>query len=256
MRAVWALGVLATAAVLLPFLVAPAGAVAIDATVQGPRALAPSQLAQYNVTVLGVPAGTPVNYTIVYYIAGSSVTGGSPASSTPGRTVSTTSPVRVNVTAPVTEQSLTLTVQVSAKLPTQTVNVTKELTITVVRPISLTATFHNASSTAAVNVTVRFFVDNVAVGTSRIKRIAANSDGTASTAYLPVGLQPGEHTVRAEADLNGDGIIDPSLGEVVTSTIFYESVPAQSAGWSVLLGIAVFIPVFLGVVVVRRRSRS
>lgn len=249
--AAWAL--IALAALLAPFLALPAGALAISAQIAGPTALAPSQLAAYNVTVLGVAPGTAVTYTVVYTLSGANLTGGSPSANAPGRATSSTSPIRINITAPASEQTILLDVQVSAKLPTETQNTSAELSITVLKAITLTAQFHNASATAALNVTVRFFVDNVLVGQTVIKRIAPNGDNTATLTYPPVGLQPGQHTVRAEADLNGDGTIEPALGETVTYTIFYDQVAAQSLGWSFLLGVAVAVPAFLAVAIVRRR---
>lgn len=248
-----ALALIALAAILAPFLALPAGALAISAQITGPTALAPSQLAAYNVTVIGVAPGTAVTYTVTYTLSGANLTGGSPAANAPGRTTSTTSPIRINVTAPASEQTILLDVQVSAKLPTETQNTSAELSITVLKPITLTAQFHNGSATAALNVTVRFFVDNVFVGQTVIKHISANGDNTATLTYPPVGLQPGEHTVSAQADLNGDGIIEPAQGETVTYTIFYDQVPTQSLGWSLLLGIAVAVPAFLAVALVRRR---
>jgi hypothetical protein len=42
---------------------------------------------------------------------------------------------------------------------------------------------------------------------------------------------------------------------VVLSDFFYEGVSPPSAGWSLVLGMAVFVPVFLGIVAYRRRSQ-
>ena len=49
-------------------------------------------------------------------------------------------------------------------------------------------------------------------------------------------------------------MINPARGELVTSTIFYNQVEPTAPGWAFLLGIGIFIPVFLGVVALRRRG--
>jgi len=105
-------------------------------------------------------------------------------------------------------------------------------------------------------VTVRFFVDNVAVGTKTVARIDSGKGATVTFNYLPVGLPPGTHSVRVEADLDGNGVIDSARGEVATSQLFYKGTPGLSTGWTVLIGIAVFLPVLLLTVAVRRRRRA
>lgn len=247
--------VLAILALLTAIAAEASAAEPLTATVTGPTALAPSQSAFYNVTVGGGPTGN-VTYSVIYYITGSNTTGGSPQASSPGRVSGNQTTLRFNITTPTAEQSLTLVVTVDASPKGGSVeNVTTNYAITVIKPIVLTATFHNGASTGAVNITVLWYVDNGVVGTSEIKQIAANGDATVSLNYLPVNLAAGQHTVRVEADLDHDGIIDPSRGEVVTTTIFYSQVQSPSMGWTVLLGIGVFVPVFMAVVALRRRGQ-
>ncbi len=247
--------VLAVLAVLLAGTL-PASAQPISARVSGPPALAPNQAAAYNLTVLGMTEGVPVNYSISYWITGDNVTGGAPLAASPGRADGTRTTFKVNVTAPPLEQTMTLVATVQAVSRSGTETATVEFPIVVVTGIVLSATFHNASPTAALNVTVRFYVDGTPVGTTTIKRIDANADQTARYTYLPLSLPVGSHTVRAEADLDHNGIIDASKGEVVVSDLFYRETPGLSPGWTFLLGLAVFVPVFLGVVAVRRRRQA
>lgn len=249
------LAVLLASATFAALLALPSAAQTITLRVDGPRALAPNQAGQYNVTILGAPAEA-VNYTVRYWITGTNLTGGKPPSNDTGLSTGVSTVHSMNITAPQAEQTITLIVQVSGNLASGSeLNSTAEIAIVVVRPIVLTATFHNGASTAALNVTVRIRVDDALVGTTKIARIGANADASLTYNYLPVGLQPGEHSVRMEADLNGNGIIESSLGEVVLSDFFYEGVSPPSAGWSLVLGMAVFVPVFLGIVAYRRRSQ-
>ncbi len=224
------------------------------ATITGPTALAPSQSASFNVTITGGPTDN-VTYSVSYYISGANTTGGSPLSTTPGTASGNRTKFRLNVTAPTAEETISLTVNVVASPKSgagQNANAT--YTITVIRGIVLTATFHNSGSTAALNVPVLWYVDGNLVGTTVLATVAPNADATATFSYLPVGLSAGQHTVTAAADLDHDGIIDPARGEVQTSTIFYSQVQQPAVGWAILLGIGVFIPVFLGVAAVRRRG--
>ena len=111
------------------------------------------------------------------------------------------------------------------------------------------------STTAALNVTVSWYVDKALVGTSTIAQIAANSDATVTFDYLPAGLSAGPHTVMVTADLDHDGVINQARGEVATSTLFYNQAVPPAPGWIILVGLAVFLPVLLGMVALRRRGQ-
>jgi len=250
----WVLVVfLLVAAGLIPTAVASASGPLL-ATVGGPSALAPGQTAQYNVTISGGPAGN-VTYSLTYSISGTNTTGGNPLSSSPGQTSGNRTSYQVNVTAPTLEQTITLSISVAAAPEVGvTENTVATFVIEVIKPFTLSATLHNGGSTAALNLTVRWYVDGSLVGTSRVNQVAAGSDATVTFTYLPLGLTAGEHTLMVSADLDHDGVIQASRGEVVTSTIFYNQVQQPAAGWAILLGIGIFIPVFLGVVAWRRRG--
>ena len=226
----------------------------IFAIVTGPSAAGVGQVSIYNVSINGGPTNS-VNYTIQWYITGSDLTGGLPLPSAPSSTTGTSRTFKVNLTAPMQEQTITLVVKISSHSGETFENTSVEQPIAVVTPVILSATFRNDGSTTATNVTVRFFVDGNAVGTTMIAKIKAGQQATASFSYLPVGLQPGTHTVRIEADLDGNGVIDPARGEAFVSQLFYKGTPGLGTGWTVLIGIAVFVPVFFVTVALRRRGR-
>lgn len=224
----------------------------INASLTGPAAAAVGQTASYDLSIIGGPSGS-VNYTVQYYITGSDTTGGLPVASSPSSTSGARPTFKVNITAPTKEGTITLVVKVSAQAGGTIENGTAEKAIVVITPIVLSTTFRNTGPTAALNVTVRFYVDDANVGTKTIARINANAEAVATFNYLPVGLQPGTHHVRIEADLDGNGVIDPARGEAVTSQLFYKGTPGLSPAWTVLIGIAVFVPVLLVTMAVRRR---
>jgi len=151
---------------------------------------------------------------------------------------------------------MSLAVRISAAVGSSYENTTVEKSIAVITPIVLSASFQNTGTTAAVNVTVRFYVDGVLAGTEKIARLNPGAQVTETLNYLPSGLQPGTHQVRVEADLDGNGVIDPAKGEAVVSSLFYRGTAPLSTAWTVVIGIAVFLPVLLLTVALRRRQRA
>ncbi|TLZ98136.1 MAG: hypothetical protein E6J97_07505 [Methanobacteriota archaeon] len=218
----------------------------IFGTITGPNALAPSQVSAYNLTINGGPTGT-VTYTVRWHLASAA----SPTTTTGNRTTFT-----LNVTAPPTEGAVTLVVQIASLTGSTYENTTAEKAISIITPIVLSATFRNDGTTAAVNVTVRFYVDGALAGTRKIARLNPGAQVTETFNYLPSGLQPGTHQIRVEADLDGNGIIDPAKGEAVVTSLFYRGTAPLSTAWTVLIGIGVFVPVMLLTVALRRRKRA
>jgi CARDB len=226
----------------------------VSPVLSGPAAAGLGAPASYDLTITGGPASA--NYTVQYYITGADTTGGLPLAASPASTSGARPAFKVNITAPTKEGTITLVVKVSASGGGITENGTVEKAIVVITPIVLSTTFRNSGPTAALNVTVRFYVDDAVVGTRTIARIDAGKDALATYNYLPVGLQPGTHHVRIEADLDGNGVIDAARGEAVTSQLFYKGTPGLSPAWTVLIGIAVFIPVLLVTMAIRRRRQT
>ncbi len=224
-------------------------------TVTGPTGVAPGAKILYNITMSGGPTGN-VSYTVTWYLTGANTSGGSPLPAAPGHTTANVTSLQINITAPSVQGDINLVAMAVASEPgLSPENYTTSYAITVISPIVLSATFHNGGSTLAANITVRWYIDGALVGTSKIAQIAPNADATVSFNYLPVGLSDGQHTVTATADLDHDGVINPARGEVATSTVFYNQPSPPATGWVVLLGIGIFIPVFIGVVAIRRRGQ-
>lgn len=240
---------------VLAFGLAPAAGQPVFGAVTGPRALAPGASAQYNVSIAGGPQGPSVTYAVQYYLTGADLTGGAPTQASPGTASGSQTLFRVNVTAPQRDQTVTLTAKISATDGTVTENGTAETTIQIITPILLSATFRNSGTSAALNVTVRFYVNGAFVGTSLLGRIGPGGEATATYSWLPVGLPTGSHSVRVEADLDGNGAIDPSRGEVVGTTIFYREAPPLSLGWVLGISAGVAVAAFFGTVAFRRRKR-
>src|SRR6058998_2399199 len=231
---------LAILAAVFALVLAPAAAQGpIFGTITGPPALAPSQVSAYNLTINGGPTGA-VTYTVRWHLNG----GGLPTAASPTTTTGNRTTFTLNVTAPPTEETVTLVVQVASLAGSTYENTTAEKAISIITPIVLSATFRNDGTTAAVNVTVRFYLDSILAGTQKIARLNPGAQITETFNYLPAGLQPGTHQVRVEADLDGNGVIDPAKGEAVVSSLFYRGTAPLSTAWTVLIAIGVFLPVF------------
>lgn len=229
--------------------------VPISAELRGNPAIAPGRPGSYNLSVSGGP-GAQGNYTVQWHVTGPDPAGALPTAASPTSTTGNRTTFVLNITAPTKEQTITLVVKVTATGGSQTEETTVERSIVVITPIVLSATFRNLASTVATNVTVRFYVDGGLVGTKTIARLDGNGQATVTNDYLPIGLQSGTHQVRVEADLDGNGVIDPSRGEAIVSDTFYRGTQGLSTGWTVALAIVVFVPVLIATIALRRRQRA
>src|SRR2546425_7284706 len=254
----WSLFGIIAMAVLLAVLLGSApfasAQTTVTGTLSGRSALAPSGTGKFYLNVSGGPASEARgNVTIRVYITGSDLTGGLPQKSSPHTASSNgTGTFNFNVTAPQKEQGITLVVEINSTAGVRTEKTTVTRAITIVTPIILTATFRNDGGSAAVNVSVRFYIDGKLAGSTNISRIDPATSATAKLTYLPVGLTPGAHTVRVEADLNRNGVIEPDKGEVVIVDLFYKKDFELTWPWAVLImGIAVS----LSYLVIRARRR-
>jgi len=255
-RTAFALAALALVAVVLaassPRSVAQT---AVAGVITGPTALAPRTSSSYFLNATGGPGlASGGNYSIRYYLSGSDLTDGGPLPSSPSTMTNSTGAFTLNVTAPAKEQGISLIVELNSSFGTTYERTTLTYAITVVTPVILTATFANDGKTAALNVLVRFYVDGKLVGQATIPRIEPGATGTATLSYLPAGLGAGSHTVLAQADINGNGVIEPDKGEVVVLDVFYKK------GWELTWGYAILIillTISLTVLIVRwvRRRR-
>jgi hypothetical protein len=223
----------------------------VAVNVRGPDAIAPSSTHPFTVTVTGGPAAHNGTFHIEYTLLGDNLFGADPQAP---RTLANREGVfNFNVTAPEAEGTIVLYVKATSE---GDVNETEETRypIDVFRPLDLRATIRNNGAAAALNVIVFFYVDNVLVGNSTLARVDAGGEATANVTYIPVGLAPGRHTVRIQADLDGDGKFLAERGELLAYDFFYKtertSVPAILGTLAVL-----FLIVLLFILLAIRRQR-
>lgn len=226
----------------------------VAGVISGPKSLAPLAVGLYHLNASGGPAeGGAGNYSVSYYLTGADGTG-LPVPGAPRTASNTNGTFTLNVTAPQSEGQINLVVVLNSSVvrgPFEKTTLTYP--ITVVAAIVLTATFANDGAAAAVNVPVTFYVDGALVGRTNISRIEPGATGTATLSFLPVGLAAGRHTVRVEADLNKNGVIEPDKGEVVVVDVFYKQGWQLTWPWAALI-IAIAVSV-TSMAILRVRSR-
>ena len=250
---------LVAAFVTMMFIVAQPGGrsqTPVALSLEGPAAMTPQQVAIYYVNVSGGPAENNGNYTIKYWVQGSNLGGASPLAGSPGERSGQNKTYEVNVTAPSSEGSFDLVVEATSGNITTNATVRKTLTVQVLAPLTLTASFKNNGGAAVLNTTVRFYVDDVFAGSKVIGRINPGDRGTATLSWIPVGLNAGPHTIRVEADIDGNGVIDPSKGEVVAFDTFYRTGGELAAGYLILIATLIFMGGLFLVIIYRRRKKT
>jgi len=253
------LGIVALAAVVALLLgIAPGGSAQTPVTgvLSGPGALAPGGSGTFYLNVSGGPASEGAgNVSIRAYLTGTDLGGGTPLESSPHTaSVNGTGPFVFNVTAPQKEQVITVVVKINSTAGARSEQTTVSRAITVITPIVLTATFRNTGGAAAMDVPVKFYVDGKIAGTTNISRIDPGGTETVKFSYLPVGLAPGAHTVRVEADLNRNGVIEPDRGEVAVVDVFYKKEFELPWAWAALI-MGITVSVSYLVIRARRRRR-
>ena len=224
----------------------------VSAVVQGPSAVAPGTIHLYKITVTGGPAESGGTFQIEYTLQGEKLVGGDPQ--IPRTLANAEGRFAVNITAPEVEGSVVLHVKATSRGET---NETTEVRfgIDVFRPVEIRATLRNRGAAAAVNVKVFFYVDGQLVGNQTVSRIEAGGQVEVNVSYIPVDLQIGRHTIRIEADLDGDGKISPNSGELLVHDLFYKT--ERTSTPAILGTITVVILVLLGFILlaIRRQRR-
>lgn len=247
-------------AMLLTLFVVPCHASAqtpIAVSLEGPTALNPGQTASYFVNISGGPAEINGTYSVTWWVDASDTTGATPLAGAPGtQSSSTNNSFRVNVTVPTHEGDVTLVFQATSGNGTANSTAKRTMIVHVLAPIVLTAAFANSGGAAAVNITVSFYVDDRFVGSKVISRINPGERGTATLNWIPVGMGSGQHTVKLTADLNNNGQIEPSSGEVAVYELFYKTGGEPAPGYLVILAIVICLAGILLLLAFKRRMKN
>ncbi len=108
-------------------------------SVEGPTAIAPSQVGVFFVNVSGGPAESGGSYTIKHWVEGSDIAGASPLAGSPGEQSGQNKTYKVNVTAPSKESSFVVVFEAASKNDTANSTVRKTISVQSLAPLILTA---------------------------------------------------------------------------------------------------------------------
>jgi hypothetical protein len=253
---------IALALLLLPALAAPLASASepMAVTLDGPTAVAPKTAQRYTVTVSGGPATDEANgnYSIEYYVPGD-LEGATPPESSKGtQGPNATGVFTFEITTPAKDAVFELVVIAKSLHGRTQANETsvRSLFIEAKSPIVLEATFRNTGTVAAIGVEVGFYVDGKKVGQESVARIEPNGQARVNHTWIPIGITEGSHTARVEADLNGDGVIDASIGEVSITQVFVRRSTTTPAIVPVAIIILIGVLGLFGILALRARLRG
>jgi len=254
-----ALALLPVLALLSVALLAPAsGQEPVAISIEGPTAVAPRSVHRYFANVTGGPAEGNGTYSIEYYLEGAALSGGSPLPDAKGLANSENGTFEFDVTTPTAETTYELVVRATSTNTTTQANASAVLRLAIESksPISLEASFTNTGTVAAVHVRVDFFVDGTKVGSGHLARVDPQQSATANYTWIPIGIRDGSHSLEARADLNGNGVIEASAGEVSASSVFVRSAGGLSLGLAIILITAILGVGLLAVLALRARLKA
>ncbi len=113
----------------------------------------------------------------------------------------------------------------------------REFEIQVIDPIVISADILNSGNTAIRNATVQFFVDGQLLSTDILRSLDVGASTTMTSEWVSDEIADGWHTSAVLVDVNSDGIIDPTIGDMKIDSKFYVEGSNLSATMYIFLGI-------------------
>lgn len=210
-----AFAILLLASALMPACAALTNAADVTVHLSGPSVLGTLRSGTFSATLVD-PQDREWTYRA--WITADNTTGAAPLKDTPvnGTLTSTNDTFTFDVTGQQSPGEL----EIHINCTTGTLYYEKVQTIDVVAPITLSVSIDNPSNVEISNATVQFYVDGVKID-EQTTRIASNQATTVFTDWVSRDKEPGWHDSRIVVDLNGDGTIDTSLGDMVVEDRFF-----------------------------------
>lgn len=250
------LPLLALALLLLPVLPTQAQE-SVAVFIAGPDDLATGATAEMIATVAGGPGENNGTWSIQAFLRGPDLAGAAPLEDNPLFLSSVNSTFTFNVTMPLADQFVTLVVEGNSTKAGDFALGTATKQIRVLVPLEITAQVRNTGSIEVRNVPAALFINERQVAETEIDSLMPGETKSVSFSYLPVDLGVGTHALEVRVDLNGDGIIDSAIGEVVLRAVFTIEPEPINPLFIILGAIAVFVvALFLGAYLRRRRRGS
>jgi hypothetical protein len=204
---------------------------------------------QYSATLVD-PQNRNWGYEV--FVTAENITGAMPLEETPatGNLTALNRSFKFDITTPMVSGELTININISSESGEQWY--LKKQTIEVVAPVTIMATVDNPSDMDVRNATVRFYVDGEKIDTQTIGAIPAGQFTEVRAEWITAYKPPGWHDSKIEVDLNGDGIIDQSMGDTVISDKFFVEGGENWIVWiTILVGL---VALLLGVRYISKRK--
>lgn len=113
----------------------------------------------------------------------------------------------------------------------------RDFKIQVIDPIVVTADILNSGNATIRNATVQFFIDDLLLSTDTLRSLDVGASTTMSGEWVTDEIADGWHTTTVLVDVNNDGIIDPTVGDMEIDSKFYVEGSNLSATMYIFLGI-------------------
>ena len=153
---------------------------------------------------------------------------------------------QIDITA--TSNVGTMSIVMNISSPSGALWYTSEEEITVVEPIPVKGTIYNSGQVKINNATVKIYIDEEQIGTDIIESLDPGSSKVVSADWISDDIASGWHEAKFIVDVNGDGIINSDMGDIVfTKDVYVKG--AGAASFLILIGI---LALMIGVLLISR----
>ncbi|MCK5548386.1 MAG: hypothetical protein KAI64_05185 [Thermoplasmata archaeon] len=222
----------------------------------GPDVVAVDTRSNITVSVTGGPGELGGNFSISAYLEGTNVTGALPVKSSPYETTSTNGTFTVNLTAPITPQTVTLVINGTSTRDVDSEYTVFEYTIAVVAPIPISARIENNGNYTLSNLDVVFYIDGELLDELTVDFLDVGDSTTVTTEWLVASISPGTHEILITVDMNNDGVIIESDGDLVIKQYFYKEYGDLHPAIIILVGTVMVLAVLILIRTISRKRRG
>ncbi len=222
---------------VVPPVIAQTNATSVRVELKGPPVLGIQNQGEYSATIYD-PDNRAWEYTI--WITASNDTGASPLEELPlnGTLNAGNESFLFNITAMQKPGEL----EIHVNCTSGNLYYEKIQPIIVVAPIVFNIEINNPTNVVVKNATVQFFVDGIEIDHQTIHTIPARQGTTVTSEWISADKEPGWHDSRILVDINGDGVIDKNVGDMVIEDQFYiEGGKDWVFALTVLIGLAALV---------------
>lgn len=218
--------------------------------IKGPNILGQDKMGSYDITLMD-----PIerNWQYEVYVDANNITGASPLHIEPiaGNLSAETKTFSVDITATSHAGEMMMVINISS--PSGTLWYMREFDITVVEPIVISADIFNSGEVAIRNATVEFYIDDIFLSTDTLASLEPGASTTLSSYWVSDEIAGGWHTSKVVVDINNDGKIDPSIGDIEINNKFYVEGSNVSATIYIMIGL---IALMVGMMLINRQLKG